>query len=624
MASQNLSGRAAAKARRQLQVSGKSSSAQSTSRTRATRAAVSPGTATSSRAAPRAVSSASARQASLDRRKSMSSRGKAGLAATDPSRSADSLRSNQSRAKAKSDDCGCGCNGQGDCNDGKLASVDNAHLSAPNETTKYIARRRDNKVFSKGNSGRVNARARRQILAKQGKNGENALKKGLSSAQLVRQNNPNINGRDLARGVREMRSTQGARGSKTASAPLGRTRPSRSNEEVTGTMVAHSKKTTGDTVGLCRSITGTHYLSGEVFSDFCQGDVPKSPLKVEQSQTARGVSITTGGRVGGSINVTGNERGSCRSVTGNEYLGNEHFAQLCKTKATPSAAKVSFAQTSRGTIVSGSKPARSSRVIGNEPGTCKAVTGTPYAGMDQYEQYCDSKELGLAKARTQPIHQNAGKGISGIQPGLSKLTGAEKGSCERVSGTPYLSSAQQAEVCGVTPAQTSDSDFPQSIDGAPWGAFSVDAPGHASAVKVARSAVTGSRYEQGKISGTFSLGEGKITGTEEFRFDHKSTPNEIVAQTPPREKQVGRITGEGIDTGLKITGDDWDRGDRVTGTEGMSAVKRNLTRRGPVNAMPGVHNKRNEAIDVVESKVTGGSGNTEKGAHITVSGGARG
>ncbi|MDH5233098.1 MAG: carboxysome shell protein, partial [Gammaproteobacteria bacterium] len=82
--------------------------------------------------------------------------------------------------------------------------------------------------------------------------------------------------------------------------------------------------------------------------------------------------------------------------------------------------------------------------------------------------------------------------------------------------------------------------------------------------------------------------------------------------------------GEGIDTGLKITGDDWDRGDRVTGTEGMSAVKRNLTRRGPVNAMPGVHNKRNEAIDVVESKVTGGSGNTEKGAHITVSGGARG
>ena len=87
-----------------------------------------------------------------------------------------------------------------------------------------------------------------------------------------------------------------------------------------------------------------------------------------------------------------------------------------------------------------------------------------------------------------------------------------------------------------------------------------------------------------------------------------------------------RITGEGMETGLKITGDDWGRGEHVTGTEGASAIQRNPTRRGGgISAMqmrPDM--SRPEDVPVPVSKVTGGSGNTEKGSLVTYSGGARG
>lgn len=82
------------------------------------------------------------------------------------------------------------------------------------------------------------------------------------------------------------------------------------------------------------------------------------------------------------------------------------------------------------------------------------------------------------------------------------------------------------------------------------------------------------------------------------------------------------MTGEG--SGQNITGDDWDRGDRVTGTEGVSARRRNPSRQGGLTAMPGFQSKRNEQVPEPVSRITGGSGNTLAGSLITVSGGARG
>ena len=62
----------------------------------------------------------------------------------------------------------------------------------------------------------------------------------------------------------------------------------------------------------------------------------------------------------------------------------------------------------------------------------------------------------------------------------------------------------------------------------------------------------------------------------------------------------------------------------VTGTEGVSARRRNPTRPGPMSAMAPKDNKRNEEIEWPMSRVTGSSGSTDKGSLITLSGGARG
>ena len=140
-------------------------------------------------------------------------------------------------------------------------------------------------------------------------------------------------------------------------------------------------------------------------------------------------------------------------------------------------------------------------------------------------------------------------------------------------------------------------------------------------------AVTGSTYEQGgRITGPFDMASGKVTGTEQFRFDRRASQR-LAAGPAPVSTEVeqalaSRVTGEG--SGRKVTGDDWDRGEHVTGTEGSSARRRNPTRVGPMSAMPGLQNKRNQEVPPPNSKITGSSGSTDQGSLITVSGGARG
>jgi hypothetical protein len=185
-----------------------------------------------------------------------------------------------------------------------------------------------------------------------------------------------------------------------------------------------------------------------------------------------------------------------------------------------------------------------------------------------------------------------------------------------------------AAACPALAAEPDSPDFPQALGASPWGQFSVVPPMHAVEAHQQVSGVTGSRYEQGHITGPFGMAPGKVTGTEEARFgEGGGSRHELPATAPVVEGRVkSRITGEGIDAGPKITGDDWDRGDRVTGTEGTSAIARNQTRHGgPPSALTvRPSGPRNEDLPEPVSKVTGGSGNTDKGALVTYSGGARG
>ncbi len=638
MAIQDLSGRAAAKARRDAQVCGKAALPAKVSASAAARVRVRPVVekAPSVAAKPAAIASLNpvavvrrttklvnkGRDASQARRQAMSSRGKAGVGSADRQRAQDDVARERDKAQAK--DCGCGCNGSGDCDEKKTSFEASSPVAA-----KVTAKRRGEvKEISPSNAGRMKSQIRRQALATHGKNGVDVYRSGISSVQMMRQQNPEISGRELARSIRTQRSQAGGSGSKVRAVPAGRRRPSRTDDDVSGTKVSHSDKTTGDEMGLCRDVTGTEYFSSEVFTEFCQNEAPKLPQKVVTSESLSGGKITTASQVGRSDNVTGNEQGSCRTVTGCEYVGREEYDDFCKTKPEPGVAKVSFSQTTRGQIVSGSKPARSEQVTGDEAGTCSAVTGTPYTGAEQFGKFCKPGEIKLSSARNQErANNNVGRDITGIQPGFSGLTGAGKGVCSDVSGTAYVGDIEQQDVCGAAPAQVGELDFPQPLTGAPWGAFSVVPPIHASQQVEVPESVTGTRYENGRVSGTFSMGEGKITGTEQFRFGDRKARDEAVpvASKKVDAPNVSRVTGEGLTAGLKITGNDWGRGDHVTGTEGTSAMKRNPTRRGPMSAMPSVAAEHKaEVVERNDINVTGGSGSSDSGALVTLSGGARG
>ena len=407
-------------------------------------------------------------------------------------------------------------------------------------------------------------------------------------------------------------------------------------QAVSGVMVGRSSKVTGDEPGSGKQLTGSQYVAD-------QSQVTgRAPTKVASLHTLRGTGIT-GTHVGRSEHVTGDEPGSCRLVTGDEYVGSQQYADFCGTKPAPEAPKVGFSVTNKAQVVSGSRTGRSTNVTGDEPGTCKVVTGTPYAGLEQAGDFCSGKAVSEIRQRTPMRGANR---MSGIQPGIGGvMTGAERGACEAVTGTPYIGNDQLAEACGA--AAGHESDFPQPLAGSqPWQQFSIQSPARAAHVgRERKGAVTGTSYEQGsRITGPFDMAGDKVTGTEQFRFDRSGTqlsrgpiqrgsmqpnlmdraPVEAPVSVDEDARPTSRVTGEGISAGLKITGDDWDRGDRVTGTEGVSARRRNPTRPGPMAAMPVFQAKRNEERPEPVCRVTGSSGNTTAGSLITVSGGARG
>ncbi len=392
---------------------------------------------------------------------------------------------------------------------------------------------------------------------------------------------------------------------------------------VTGNHVGRSEKVTGDEVGSGRQLTGSQYM--ETVS---HANDEKVPPKVGSSETLRG-SLVTGNRVGRSQRVTGDEQGSCRNITGDDYVGKEQYQQFCEQAPQPQDQKVGQSGTLRGESVTGTMTGRSVKVTGDESGTCKAVTGTPYAGLEQYQAFCGTEQQGQIFARTRPVSHAVASVMTGLQPSIGgKMTGDEKGQCEPLTGTPYVGHDQFVEIC----ASANSSDFPQPIDGSSWGEFSINAPLHASKAEVNDSGVTGTGYENGHITGPFGKATGRVTGTEEFRFGSKQArvATEAVEVTPHADEAntntVPRITGEGMEVGSKITGDDWGRNDRVTGTEGSSATRRNPTRRGGVMASMAFQQafKNREEVEVPVSVVTGSSGNTANGALVTYSGGARG
>ncbi len=388
---------------------------------------------------------------------------------------------------------------------------------------------------------------------------------------------------------------------------------------ITGTIAGSGSGITGAEPGTSGRVTGTEYLPRGEAEEHAGGAT--AAMKAGRSLTFRGGAVS-GTRLGRSSLVTGNEPGACKIVTGNEYVGDEGYIDLCPAPAPTRRPAPSVSSTRGGRVLTGTLTGRSGRVTGDEPGSCEAVTGTPYVGVDQLQEFCDEGAQATAEARARPRRATAGARLTGLQPGISEpLTGAGRGACESVTGTPYLGKDQFESACGPEPGD----DTPP----VPGVGFSITPPARAAWAKKQISENDPGHPGRGRVTGPFGLGEGKVTGTEQFRFGGE--PAEPMASIPPPNPASfgadggSRVTGEGIDAGLRITGDDWDRGDRVTGTEGSSATVRNPTRRGgPMGAMPRPVTARPGDTDVPESRVTGGAGASARGALVTVSGGARG
>ena len=276
----------------------------------------------------------------------MSSRGKAGVTSEDRVNAGSRQQPAKGEARTPGSDvrvegCGCGCGGAGKASN---TAIETIAPSSPIETaaagpaSRPPRASKPRRPMISSSTAKTAALARRKALSSRGKAG---IADGpMSAAQTARASNPKLSGRELAKVLRDQRSKRGSAG-QPKSAPCGRVRKVKdastgaaqdapwkvgasqtsSGQTVTGTMVGRKESMTGDEPGTCRTITGTEYLGADIFNEFCQADaVPTTAKKVMVTTTSHGNPVS-GNRMGRGSNVTGNEPGTCKRVTGGEYVG---------------------------------------------------------------------------------------------------------------------------------------------------------------------------------------------------------------------------------------------------------------------------------------------------------------
>ena len=521
-------------------------------------------------------------------------------------------------------------------------------------------------------SGRNMAKAWRKAGAK-GKTGQAAIKAGgTSTGSVAKMSNPGASTREIAQKVRKERCTKGKSGCKpaeTASSKRARaakdrsTAPSKvgesstaSGQSVSGTQVGQGRKVmTGAETGACKVVSGTEYLAQEEFVSHCNTEPTAGPAKVSQSQTTRG-QVVSGAEVGRSQSVTGDESGTCSAVTGTEYIPADQSNIFCGTDAPVKSAmtgfsvmsepsnagrsnnvtggggyksqsttlrpneapqKVVMSSTVMGNFTTGTQVGRLEAVTGSEYGQCKSVTGTGYQSPEESQAYCGTEPAATAKKVT-TSGTARGQIVTGDRSGGNfDMTGAEAGTCQAVTGTAY-SGVENAAACSTEQAQAIQQRVPAGANHAVSG-IQPGPVGLTGAQKGACSLVSGSHYQgTDQTSMVCDSANAAQPGQSDYPMmmgqqSAMPTPVAPVAQ-PAAEEQSSAITG-----------DAWDRGNKVTGTEGPWASSRNASIRGAAGQSPmGASQYRPVAMEEVpQSPITGSSGNTDTGAKVTLSGGAR-
>ena len=321
------------------------------------------------------------------RRQAMATEGKVGAA----KRVAVAVRATHvaqaAQAAAQRDEAQCGCAAGADAVCACSASASLGVAVQPAKANSALP------------NGRVLARARRQTLALEGKVGiqkvvnasriaatmpdradwQTALVQGATGRQLAMQKRivQSLAGRTEAGHNSGNRSAAGRTRSRAAAerTEVGHTL---SGQAVSGIQVERSSKVTGQEPGTCRNVTGTEYIGMEQYQAWCESKPQPRPPKVGLSQTTGQQQSVSGTEVDPLPRVTGNQTGACLGITGTQYLSAE-TALLCQEQPLQGPHKVSVMSSRGQQSVTGVVVNGGSKVTGNEAGVQRPITGTQYA-----------------------------------------------------------------------------------------------------------------------------------------------------------------------------------------------------------------------------------------------------
>lgn len=403
---------------------------------------------------------------------------------------------------------------------------------------------------------------------------------------------------------RRMDQSLKGRGDAPPCRPCGRTRPepqkvelgtTLSGSTVTGNQVERTAQVTGTESGSCRTITGTEYIGAEQFGEFC-GTLPEpNPAKVSTTSTSRGRRVT-GTEVGRSTRVTGDESGTCKRVTGTEYLAAEQAGEFCGTAPEPRPEKTVTGMTAKRNAVSGSDIARKNRVTGAEAGAARPITGTNYADAG------NRGAEGDAPKKVETRRTGAGATVSGTLPGRSsKLTGDEPGACKRVTGSDYVNTEEFVSYCRAEPY------LPPAKVGVTRTLKGQDVSG----TQVGRSGkVTGDEYGACKpVTGTSYIGADQYA---EFcaaraaaeainRARLGNSPDLTGIQPGPDEKMTGNERGQCQD----VSGTPYVGEGQYAAACGRTPMAAHFRSRGPADSLPPA-SITGSAMDAAEARTAGG------------------
>lgn len=493
----------------------------------------------------------SGKSLSRARREALSQGGRAALAQSKTSAPAvrpATVHAAEPAALAEAADRDCGCKGKDKLEGSKVETEQTLDAVCSLVESEVVA-----PAGSAVSAVRKLCQARRGALASQGKTAVTAEYRTAASAQ--RSNGKSglmtgLSGRDAARARRAALSHEG-RGDSLASRPAGRVRPQAPGKvevgttltgtSVTGTQVERTGKVTGNEPGSCRVITGTEYIGAEQYEVLCSVMPTPAPAKVSISNTGRGQRVSGAGLYH-SEHMTGDEAGTCKPVTGTEYLSADKFESFCAAKPLAAPAKVNLASTQAGLSVSGTLVGRNPKVTGDEPGSCNSkLTGSQYA-QDQSVSACRSGNNAPHKVSVMStVKQQA---VTGTDVASSELiTGAERGACAAVTGTESNGLAQY-QAC---------SRAPQAL------------PEKVGLMRTRHDQqVSGTLVEQSsKVTGGEQGGTQMISGTEYINTDPRAGLNDVVQQQASRALMVSRSAQAGVALRTPRS----ESGDAVTGAE---------------------------------------------------------